>query len=478
MSGVVSVSSAWYVVLTSSVGSMSRLVISLLGLALFVTSCGEKYVFEMSRNYVPPYNPGGDLFDEDEGFAQSYEVYKQRREDILADVGSGTRELRTEGKGASDRRISDRSSIQKRDVVEKLREYGAVPLDRVESGGKGMINKEGMDLARVEGARFLDVDLKLRNEAPEELEARTPTSGRKKRVSTQSEKAALPGAKSAAQSGGASSSPAAGISSGGKVSVSNVNPPATATAGPDANGGVGAVSAGSNKEEKKGGASSANDNKSVSAGKKAAAKHLQETKKKLSDAAGSTDKRGDDKKVLKGESAKKSDGGGSVRAAPIPVGSGAAPSAGKKKPSAVAPLAEPTSKSKKVAPTAKKSDDDAEKSASSVESGSVAAPVKSASTKAPDPGKLKKLDAGQPSKQIGRKQIERAAKRAEGDVRGKSEAAPKAAPLTKDDKGASTRGKTHTAGSGETGVVGRDFLDSWKFDDDEYEDDYIIQYMD
>ncbi|WP_447582098.1 TRP75-related protein [Anaplasma marginale] len=130
-------SSTWYVVLASSVGSMSRLVISLLGLALFVTSCGERCVFEMGRNYVPPYNPGGELFDEDEDFAQSYEVYKQRREDVLADAGSGARELRTGGKGASEGPVSGRSGVRKRDVVEKLREYGAVPLDRVEGSGGG-----------------------------------------------------------------------------------------------------------------------------------------------------------------------------------------------------------------------------------------------------------------------------------------------------------------------------------------------------
>ena len=464
MSGVVSVSGACYVVLASSVGSMSRLVISLLGLALFVTSCGEKYVFEMSRNYVPPYNPGGDLFGEDEDFAQSYEVYKQRREDILADAGSGTRELRTGGRGTSD----SRSGIQKRDVVEKLREYGAVPLDRVESGSKGMVNREGIDLTRVEGARFLDVDLKLGNEVPEELEARAPASGGRKRVSTQSERAALPGAKSAAQGDGASNSPAAGVSSGGKVSVSNVSPPAAT--GPGAKGGVGAAPAVSNKEGEKSGAPLAN-NKSISTGKKAAAKHLQETKNKKkpsSDVADSAKKRGGgDKKALKEESAKKS-GGGSIKAAPVADGR-AVPSADKKKPS-VAPLVEPTSKSKDVASITEKSGGAvAKKSANSMESGGVA-PVKGASIKTLDLGKIKRFDAVQPAEQAG------------GDVHGKSEeknSVPRAAPLTKDDRGSSDREeRTRTVGGEKKGVVGRDFLDSWKFDDDEYEDDYIIQYMD
>ncbi|WP_037352107.1 TRP75-related protein [Anaplasma marginale] len=454
-SGVVSVSSTWYVVLASSVGSMSRLVISLLGLALFVTSCGERYVFEMGRNYVPPYNPGGELFDEDEDFAQSYEVYKQRREDVLADAGSGARELRTGGKGASEGPVSGRSGVRKRDVVEKLREYGAVPLDRVEGSGGGMINKEGVDLARVEGARFLNVDLKPGDEALEKSEARTPAPEGGKRMSTPSKKGGLLGAKSTAQSGGASGSPAAGISSSGKVSVSNVNPPAAV--GPDAKG-LGTVPTVSSKEEK-GGSSSA---KSTSAGKKAAVKHLEDTKKKLSAAADSTKKRGGDKKIAKGRGTEKS-GGSSIEAAPVPVdGVPVAPSStsNKEEPFA-APLVEPTSKSKKAALPARKSDGGAaKKSAGSARDGLT--PVeKSASTKASNkikPDRIMQLDGGQPTEKTGEEQAKRPTEQTGGDVRSKSGAG--------------------AAGGGGKGVVGSDFLDSWRFDDDEYADDYVIQYMD
>ncbi|MGN7678680.1 MAG: TRP75-related protein [Anaplasma sp.] len=147
---------------------MLRVVFSLFCSALLLASCG--FFFEMSKNYTPPYNPGGDFFDEDEDFARSYEIYKKRRED--ASGGSAQQESRqdTSVMGGLLRRKPRRSfgsGNRRNDVIKKLREYGAVPVDKVERKG-GMVNSEGVDLSEVRGARFLDFDLALKDEKDQE----------------------------------------------------------------------------------------------------------------------------------------------------------------------------------------------------------------------------------------------------------------------------------------------------------------------
>ncbi|MGN7661693.1 MAG: TRP75-related protein [Anaplasma sp.] len=143
---------------------MLRVVFSLFCSALLLTSCG--FFFEMSKSYTPPYNPGGDFFDEDEDFARSYEIYKKRREN--ASGGSAQQESQQDtgrigGFLKRKPRPSPGGVSRQSDVIERLREYGAVPVDKVEHKG-GMVNSEGVDLSEVKGARFLDFDLGLKDE--------------------------------------------------------------------------------------------------------------------------------------------------------------------------------------------------------------------------------------------------------------------------------------------------------------------------
>ncbi|WP_218078785.1 TRP75-related protein, partial [Anaplasma phagocytophilum] len=124
---------------------------------LILSSCGGKYAFEMSRNYAPPYNPGGDYFDDDENFAQSYEIYEKRREDALREQQS----MKRRNRGGDSQQKSGRRQIsdeEKSKIIDQLQRYG-VMYNAGERRRGGMVNSEGIDLSRVRGARFIDVDL-------------------------------------------------------------------------------------------------------------------------------------------------------------------------------------------------------------------------------------------------------------------------------------------------------------------------------
>ncbi|KJV86586.1 metallothionein family protein [Anaplasma phagocytophilum str. CRT53-1] len=135
---------------------MLRFVLSVVVL-LILSSCGGKYAFEMSRNYAPPYNPGGDYFDDDESFAQSYEIYEKRREDALREQES----MKKRNRGRDLQQKSGRRQIsdeEKGRIIDELQRYG-VMYNAGERRKGGMVNSEGIDLSRVRGARFIDVDL-------------------------------------------------------------------------------------------------------------------------------------------------------------------------------------------------------------------------------------------------------------------------------------------------------------------------------
>ncbi|SBO13682.1 hypothetical protein ANAPC1_00015 [Anaplasma phagocytophilum] len=146
----------FFYISASSVSYMLRFVLSVVVL-LVLSSCGGKYAFEMSRNYAPPYNPGGDYFDDDENFAQSYEIYEKRREDALREQQSMKRRNRSGDlqQKSGRRQISDE---EKSKIIDQLQRYG-VMYNAGERRKGGMVNSEGIDLSRVRGARFIDVDL-------------------------------------------------------------------------------------------------------------------------------------------------------------------------------------------------------------------------------------------------------------------------------------------------------------------------------
>ncbi|QLL66634.1 hypothetical protein O998_02080 [Anaplasma phagocytophilum str. Norway variant1] len=146
----------FFYISASSVSYMLRFALSVVVL-LILSSCGGKYAFEMSRNYAPPYNPGGDYFDDDESFAQSYEIYEKRREDALREQQSMKRRNRSGDlqQKSGRRQISDE---EKSKIIDQLQRYG-VMYNAGERRKGGMVNSEGIDLSRVRGARFIDVDL-------------------------------------------------------------------------------------------------------------------------------------------------------------------------------------------------------------------------------------------------------------------------------------------------------------------------------
>ncbi|EOA60805.1 TRP75-related protein [Anaplasma phagocytophilum] len=146
----------FFYISASSVSYMLRFVLSVVVL-LILSSCGGKYAFEMSRNYAPPYNPGGDYFDDDESFAQSYEIYEKRREDALREQES----MKKRNRGRDLQQKSGRRQIsdeEKGRIINELQRYG-VMYNAGERRKGGMVNSEGIDLSRVRGARFIDVDL-------------------------------------------------------------------------------------------------------------------------------------------------------------------------------------------------------------------------------------------------------------------------------------------------------------------------------
>ena len=147
---------------------MSR--ISFLFVLLLLSSCWGRHALEVSRNYVPVFNPGGVLFDEDENFARSYEVYEKRRHDVL-------REKARHRKGARPECETGCPSVgeEKRSwIVTKLREFGAVSRDVIGSVKGGMVNREGIDLSALPGARFVDIVLEEDDDGAEDTKHTVP----------------------------------------------------------------------------------------------------------------------------------------------------------------------------------------------------------------------------------------------------------------------------------------------------------------
>lgn len=137
---------------------MSRISLLLVSL-LLLASCWNRHALEVSKNYVPVYNPGGVLFDEDENFAQSYEVYEKRRHDVLQEKARH----RKRGLEVECERDCPKDGEEKKSwIMSKLQEFGVVSRDekkgRMGSRG-GMVNSEGVDLSTIPGARFIDISL-------------------------------------------------------------------------------------------------------------------------------------------------------------------------------------------------------------------------------------------------------------------------------------------------------------------------------
>ncbi|MDG7056400.1 MAG: TRP75-related protein [Wolbachia endosymbiont of Meromenopon meropis] len=104
---------------------------------------------KFSKKYIPPGNPGGASFHEDEDFVESYKLYEKRRE-ILKKKKSQSR---------------TNPNLIGRNLVRRLREKKSAPLYNksneiknctINDGENAMINQHGIDIARLKGAVFID----------------------------------------------------------------------------------------------------------------------------------------------------------------------------------------------------------------------------------------------------------------------------------------------------------------------------------
>ncbi|MGN7618468.1 MAG: TRP75-related protein [Ehrlichia sp.] len=118
----------------------------LLALVLFlVVSCSNKSGYKFSRRYSPIYNPGGEAFNNNSEFASAYSVYKQRRDALVSGVK---------------KKSSNRKSDVQRETGRIIRVEDIDQLvDEALSKGQDddlMIDSNGINLANVLGARFVD----------------------------------------------------------------------------------------------------------------------------------------------------------------------------------------------------------------------------------------------------------------------------------------------------------------------------------
>ncbi|QKX02994.1 hypothetical protein GOY07_02130 [Wolbachia endosymbiont of Litomosoides sigmodontis] len=99
--------------------------------SFFVVQDAEaKPKIKFSKKYIPPGNPGGVNFHEDEDFAESYKLYEKRRE-LLKKKKS---------------QVRTNININKETLAKKLKEKKE----------DAMVNQHGINIARLKGAVFID----------------------------------------------------------------------------------------------------------------------------------------------------------------------------------------------------------------------------------------------------------------------------------------------------------------------------------
>ncbi|WP_264337096.1 MULTISPECIES: TRP75-related protein [unclassified Wolbachia] len=147
---------------------------------LTVHNVEAKSKVKLSKRYIPPGNPGGANFHEDEEFADSYKLYEKRREILKK------KKLQ----------VQSNANINKEDLIKKLKEKKIASLDNepnnvgaciVEDGEDAMINQHGINLARLKGAVFIDQEpvsqYESKQHKSEQQKGKKVTSTREKKVS-------------------------------------------------------------------------------------------------------------------------------------------------------------------------------------------------------------------------------------------------------------------------------------------------------
>ncbi|WP_339045795.1 TRP75-related protein [Candidatus Mesenet endosymbiont of Agriotes lineatus] len=114
-------------------------------ICFFFIFCGSSKKIQFSKKYIPIYNPGGEYFFFDQKFSKSYELY-QKRQDALKE--KTTLEYNYAPKADKlGKRVnqSTKSSSQFTDS------------DEFTDDSSAMVNSYGIDLARLKGAKFIEV---------------------------------------------------------------------------------------------------------------------------------------------------------------------------------------------------------------------------------------------------------------------------------------------------------------------------------
>ncbi len=114
-----------------------------------VCSTEAKSKLKLSEKYKPPGNPGGVNFHEDENFVESYKLYKKRRE-LLKKKKLQSRV------NADVSKENLAKKLEKRKIAILNNRLSALEACIVDDGKEAMINRYGIDIARLKGATFID----------------------------------------------------------------------------------------------------------------------------------------------------------------------------------------------------------------------------------------------------------------------------------------------------------------------------------
>jgi len=126
--------------------SKTLLILMLLICSFFVMYNAEARM-KLSRKYIPPGNPGGANFNADEEFAESYKLYKKRRELL--------KKKKLQGK--ANKKFTKESlaqTLKEKNIVNSYNEYQEACI--VDDEEDAMIDQYGINLARLKGAVFID----------------------------------------------------------------------------------------------------------------------------------------------------------------------------------------------------------------------------------------------------------------------------------------------------------------------------------
>ncbi|MBV0899392.1 MAG: TRP75-related protein [Wolbachia endosymbiont of Fragariocoptes setiger] len=96
---------------------------------------------KLSKKYTPTGNPGGIQFNEDENFAESYEIYEKRRKILEKKKNYINKNKKLSEKKIKGQKLSYPIREQKPPIGDE---------------NSTMVNQHGIDLARLKGAIFID----------------------------------------------------------------------------------------------------------------------------------------------------------------------------------------------------------------------------------------------------------------------------------------------------------------------------------